>query len=162
MDAYERDMDSWFVFTRCSPSRKAGKSSWKIYTVTWKSMRFPGKYIQCFQCSVLNILVSVPFDSMAFHDATPHWLPLSELTIYVGPDRFVVHNLFLSVFWWIYCYSKYGQEHTFSPRRFNHFRPKVAETSRQKRVLLSILVVTIYPSKDTEKCIRMTKWSSPT
>ena len=24
---------------------------------------------------------------------------------YVGPDCFVVHDVFLSVFWWIYCYN---------------------------------------------------------
>ena len=24
---------------------------------------------------------------------------------YVGPDCFIVHDVFLSVFWWIYCYN---------------------------------------------------------
>ena len=43
--------------------------------------------------------------------------------MYVGPDRFVIHDAFLSVFWWTYCYNKYGQEHTFSSRRCDHFKP---------------------------------------
>ena len=32
---------------------------------------------------------------------------------YVGPDRFVVRDVFLSFFLWLYCYNKYGQEHMF-------------------------------------------------
>ena len=30
---------------------------------------------------------------------------LPQYECYVGPDRFVVHDVFLSVFWWIYCYN---------------------------------------------------------
>ena len=46
--------------------------------------------------------------------------PLRAVTqqFYVGLDRFVLRNVFLSVFWWIYCYGKRGQQHTFSSRRF--------------------------------------------
>ena len=64
---------------------------------------------------------------------------------YVGPNSFDVLDVFLNVFWWIYCYNKYMDKST-------RFRQE-AETSRRKRVLLSILILTIDPSKDTEKYI---------
>ena len=86
---------------------------------------------------------------------------------HVGPDRFVACDGFLSVFWLIYCYNKYGQEGTFLSRHYGLFRfssvlvcahwyfkgPEEAEMSRRKRVFLSILIVTIDPSTDTEKYI---------
>ena len=56
------------------------------------------------------------------------WLAAGPLTVwfksfYVAPDHFVVCDVFLSVFWWIYCYNKLGQEHTFPSRRFGLSRP---------------------------------------
>ena len=41
----------------------------------------------------------------------------------------------------------------FPSRRFSLFRPKEIEMSRWKRVLLSMLIVTIDPSKDAESYI---------
>ena len=69
---------------------------------------------------------------------------------YVGPDRFVVREVFLSVFWWIYCYNKHGQEHTFPSRRFG--------LERMKRLDGNVCscpryIATIDPAKDTEKYI---------
>ena len=51
---------------------------------------------------------------------------------YVGPDRFVVRDVFLSVFWWIYCYN---------------IRLDGNVCSFQSNI------VTINPPKDTEKYI---------
>ena len=69
---------------------------------------------------------------------------------YVILDRFVVCHVFLSTF--------DGSIVTISMDRSTRFRrhwrkPKMAQTSRRKCVLLSILIVTIDPSKDTEKYI---------
>ena len=74
----------------------------------------------------------------------------------VGLDCFVVRDVFLSDFWWIYCYNKHGQENTFLSRCFDLSGPREAETSRRECVLLSTLIVTIDPPKDTEKYIPLT------
>ena len=42
---------------------------------------------------------------------------------YVGPDRFVVRDVFLSVFGGSIVTIKMGMEHTFSSRRFDLFGP---------------------------------------
>ena len=80
---------------------------------------------------------------------------------YVGPDYLVIHDVFLSVFWWIYCYNKRGQEHTLSSRYFGLSGPSSvsvveAETSRRKRVLLPILYCnnTCKTTKVTEEYIK--------
>ena len=33
---------------------------------------------------------------------------------YVGPDRFIIHDVFLSVFWWLYC-SNIGWARAYVP-----------------------------------------------
>ena len=71
-----------------------------------------------------------------------------EQQFYVGPDHFIVHDVFLSVFWWLYCYNKHGQEHTF---------PSIVTVLVAQP--LSTLIVTIDPSKDTE--IHRGQQSSP-
>ena len=49
-----------------------------------------------------------------------HYRAVNQL-FYVGPDRFVVRGVFLSVLGESIVTIKVGKEHTFSPRRFDLF-----------------------------------------